>query len=350
MNSKKLLTKWVLNSLPAVQFNELIQDLLKIINGLKTKYKPHFSLREFIEVDYSSLFKKRIGALTSKHNEISYKDLNKDKFLREFRAKIDDKLSINEQLQEIGKKHGLSEYTISLESLPLILEINSDKKVISQRKEELFFEFEIYYDKIMTIFKFTGSSELKLKCYDFFQTIRINFNLDSPYRSPKKLSPVAIFMFLKMKGFNITMKNLIKKMDLDKKEVRRYFKKSVETYPEYLTKNRKKIVQNQIKSITDKFQFSEEFVANSEAILEKFWGLLSNTTESVAAGTVCILTMVVMDIENYTISDICSSLGFTQSAVNYQIKNKIFERLHIPGFQTITSSKELIKELIMKKY
>ena len=89
-------------------------------------------------------------------------------------------------------------------------------------------------------------------------------------------------------------------------------------------------------------------MANSEAIVEKFWALLSNTTESVAAGTVCILTMIVMDIENYPISDICTSLGFTQSAVNYQIKNKIFERLDIPGFQTITSSRELIKKFIMK--
>jgi len=133
-----------------------------------------------------------------------------------------------------------------------------------------------------------------------------------------------------------------------KKKVRRYFKRSVEMYPEYLTKNRKLIVHNQIKRIKDTFQFSEEFMANSEAILEKFWALLSNTTESVAAGTVCILTMIVMDIENFTIADICNSLGFTQSAVNYQIKNKIFERLGIPGFQTITGSKELIKKFIMK--
>ena len=143
-------------------------------------------------------------------------------------------------------------------------------------------------------------------------------------------------MFLKMKGFNITMKNLIKKMKLDEKKVRRYFKRSVEMYPEYRTKNRKTVVHNQIKRIKDTFEFSEEFMVNSKAIVEKFWALLSNTTESVAAGTICILTMIVMDLENYPISDICTSLGFTQSAVNYQIKNKIFERLGIPGFQTIT--------------
>ena len=55
-----------------------------------------------------------------------------------------------------------------------------------------------------------------------------------------------------------------------------------------------------------------------------------------------------MDIKDHTMAEICNSLGFTQSAVNYQIKHKIFEKLHIPGFKTITSSKELIKELIIK--
>lgn len=133
-------------------------------------------------------------------------------------------------------------------------------------------------------------------CFDFFQTMRNKFKVESPYRSPKKLSPVAIFMFLKMKGFNTTMKNLIKKMKLDEKEVRLYFKRSVEMCPEHHKKNRKIIVQNQIKRITDKFQFSEEFGVNSKAILGKFWALLNNTTESVAAGTVYILIMIVMDI------------------------------------------------------
>ncbi len=107
MNTKKLVTKTLLNSIPAVQFNDLIQDLLKIIKKLKTRYKPNFSLREFIDSDYTSLFKNRVNDLTNKYNELSYKDLNKDKLLREFRDKIDYKLSVNEKLQEIGKKHGL---------------------------------------------------------------------------------------------------------------------------------------------------------------------------------------------------------------------------------------------------
>ncbi len=168
----------------------------------------------------------------------------------------------------------------------------------------------------MAIFNFPSSPELKLECYDLFQNIHNKLKVERFYKNLKKLSPVVIFMFLKMKGYNITMKNLIHQIKLDEREVRRLFRRSIEVYPEYLKKNRKLIVQNQIRSIIDTFQLSEEFGVISEAILDKFWMLLSSTTESVAAGTVCILTMIVMDIKNRHISEICDSLGFTQSAVN----------------------------------
>ena len=348
MNSKKLITKSVLKHLLTVQFDELIQEVLRIVNNLKTRYTPNISLQEFIETDYTSLFKNRLSELTKMNTDINYEDLNRDKILHEFRDKKDYKIKIIEKLVEIGKKYGLSEYTITLESIPLILEVNSDKQAIDLIKGELYSEFEPFYNEIVDVFKFPSSLELKLECYDLFQNIYSRFKIETLYKNLKKLSPVVIFMFLKMKGYNITMKNLIHQMKLDEKEVRLLFRRSIEVYPEYLRKNRKVIVQNQIKSIIDKFQFSEEFGVISEAILDKFWMLLSSTTESVVAGTVCILTMIVMDIKNHPMAEICNSLGFTQSAVNYQIKNKIFEKLHIPGFKTITSSRELIKELIKK--
>ncbi|KKL82503.1 hypothetical protein LCGC14_1984120 [marine sediment metagenome] len=348
MNSKKLISKTVLNSLPAVQFNELFQDVSRIINKLKTRYTLNFSLQEFIDTDYTSLFQNRVSALTKPYPDLNYEDLNRDKLLREFRDKKDYKIKIIEKLQEIGKKYGLSEYDITLNLISLILEADSKKQDVNLSYGELLSEFEPFYNELMAIFNFPSSPELKLECYDLFQNIHNKLKVERFYKNLKKLSPVVIFMFLKMKGYNITMKNLIHQIKLDEREVRRLFRRSIEVYPEYLKKNRKLIVQNQIRSIKDTFQFSEEFGRTSEAILDKFWMLLGSTTESVVAGTVCILTMIVMDIKNHPISEICDSLGFTQSAVNYQIKNKIFEKLHIPGFKTITSSRELIKELIKK--
>ena len=348
MNSKKLISKTALNTLPVVQFNELFQDISRIINNLKTRYTQTFSLQEFNDTDYTSLFQNRVSDLTKEYPDLNYEKLNKDKLLREFRDKKDYKIKIIEKLQEIGKEYGLSEYDITLNSISLILEFDSETQAVNQKDEELFSEFEPFYNEILVIFNFPSSFELKLECYNLFQNIHTKFKTEKYYKNLNKLSPVVIFMFLKMKGYNITMKNLIHQMKLDEKEVRRLFRRSIEVYPEYLKKNRKLIVQNQIRSIKDTFQFSEEFGVISEAILDKFWMLLSSTTESVVAGTVCILTMIVMDIKNHPISEICDNLGFTQSAVNYQIKNKLFEKLHIPGFKTINSSRELIKELIKK--
>jgi len=348
LNSKKLLTKSVLKHLPTVQFDALIQEVSRIVNNLKSRYPPNLSLQEFIETDYTTLFKNRLSELTKQNTNLNYEDLNRDKILHEFKDKKDSKIKIIEKLVEIGKNYGLSEYNITLESIPLILKVDSDKQAIDLVKGELYSKFEPFYNEIVEVFKFPSSLELKLECYDLFQNIYSRFKIETLYKNLKKLSPVVIFMFLKIKGYNITMKNLIHQMRLDEKEVRLLFRRSIELYPEYLKKDKKSIIQNQIRSIIDKFKFPEEFGVTSEAILDKFWTLLSSTTESVVAGTVCILTMIVMDIKNHSMAEICNSLGFTQSAVNYQIKHKIFEKLHIPGFKTITRSKELIKELIMK--
>ena len=348
MSLKKNVTKSVLNSLSAEQFTRLMQEISSIVDRLTTRYKPDFSLQKFIELDYPSLAKRRAIALTTKYKELSYNDLNKDRILKEFNDKTDRKRRINGVMETIAKKYALDEYSFTLETIPLILEVNSDKQVIQLRKDETFSEFETVYNKLMSAFNFSDSSELKRECFDFFQNIRDQFNAESTYRYLKRLSPVTIFMFLKMNGYNITMKNLIEKMSLDEGKVRLYFKQSVKKYPEYHKKNRKLIVKNHIIHIKDTFQFSEEFMSNSEAILNTFWELLSNTTENVAAGTVSVLTMIVMDIKDPKIAEICADLGFVQSAVNYQIKNKIFKRLHIPGFQTVTRSKDLIIRLIVQ--
>ncbi len=82
--------------------------------------------------------------------------------------------------------------------------------------------------------------------------------------------------------------------------------------------------------------------------MEKLWSYISNTTEDVIAGTVCVLTVIAMDLNEYNYSQICKNIGIAPSTVIYQIRNKLFKRLHISGFQSVVKSREMIKELIMK--
>lgn len=347
LNSNKKLTKERLLSLPEKQVDDLIKDILNLVNNYKTKYKNEFVIRDFIENNYTALLKNRFIDIKKKFGELNYDILNKDKIIRDLKRKIDDKTSIRKVLREIAEKYNITDYDLAIESIPLIIDVKNEKKLIEFKKTRLFDDFENIYDKIILTLNLTVDKELKYECFNFFLAIWNQQKKGTKYRAPKKLSPIIVFMFFKKRGLNLNIKDITKNIDLSNKEIKQGLKEIIKIYPEYLKKNRRVLVQNKLEQVQNKFKFPKEFTNNSKAILEKFWPYMSNTTEGVAAGTVCVLTMIAMDIKEYNFSQICSNIGITQSAVIYQIKNKIFERLHISGFQSIIKSRLLIKDLIM---
>ena len=119
-------------------------------------------------------------------------------------------------------------------------------------------------------------------------------------------------------------------------------------YPEYLKKDKRGLVLTKVTQIKAKFRLPAQFKPNATAIMDKFWSYISNTTENVIVGTVCVLTILAMDIQKYSYSQICESIGIAPSTVIYQIRNKLFKRLHIAGFQSVLKSREMIKDLITK--
>ncbi len=346
MNSNKKLTKERLLSLPEKQVDDLIKDISNLENSFKTQYKNEFLLQDFIENDYPALLKNRFIAIKKKFGELNYEILNTDKVIRDLKRKIDIETSIRKKLREIAENNNITDFDLTIESIPLIIDVKNEKRLIGYKKARLFDAFENAYDNIILTLNLPGDKELKSECFKFFLTIRNKLKKGTKYRVAKKLSPIVVFMFLKMRGFNINIKDITKKINLSKKELKQDLNEIIKIYPEYLKKDRRVLIQNQLEQVKNKFKFPEEFMNNSKAILEKFWPYISNTTEDVAAGTVCVLTMIGMDIKKYKYSQICGYIGITQSAVIYQIKNKIFERLHISGFQSIKKSKLLIKDLI----
>ena len=347
LNSNKKLTKESLLSLPEKQVDDLIKEVLNLVNSYKIKYKNELLIRDFIENDYTALLKNRFRDIKKKFGELNYDILNKDEIIRDLKRKIDDKTSIRKLLREIAEKYNLTEYDLAIDSIPLIIDVKNEKKLIEYKKTRLFDDFENIYDKIILTLNLTVDKELKYECFNFLLTIRNKQKKGTKYRAPKKLSPIIVFMFFKMRGFNLNIKDITRKIDLSKKEIKQDLKEIIKTYPEYLKKNRIVLIQNKLEQVKNKFKFPEEFIDNSNAVLEKFWSYISNTTEDVAAGTVFVLTMIAMDIKEFSYSQICNNIGIAQSAVLYQIKNKIFKRLHISGFQSITKSRMLIKDLIM---
>jgi len=344
----KKMSKEVLLSIPEDQFRHLYLEIKKIIDHFKGNYERDFLLGEFIKKDYDMLLKNRFKALKKKYGELNYDVLNKDKIVKELKEKQNDKNSIRESLRLIGEKFNLTEYILTLEAIPLILNAKLERYLKKYKENELFNVFEEIYDDIILTLDFPADKNLKHACFTLFLEIWNKLKRGTKLRGPQNLSQIIIFMFFNMKGRNLTIKNITDTINISDKDMRQGLKEIIKIYPEYFKKDKKLLALNRIEQTQARFNLPIEFITNSKAIMEKFWPYISNTTENVIAGTVCVLTTIAMDIKGYHYSQICKSIGIAPSAVIYQIRNKIFQTLHILGFQSVVKSREMIKDLVMK--
>ena len=344
----KKITEEVLLSIPEAQFHTLYLEVKSIINDYEDKYEKKFLLGEFIKKDYDLQLKNRFNSIKKKYGELNYNVLNKDKIVKDLRNKQHDKASIRESLRVMGENYNLTEYNITLEALPLIIDVKWERKLKKYKKNNLFIVFDEIYDKVISSLHLPTDKKVKYTCFTLFLDIWNKLKRGTKLRGPQNLSPIIIFMFFNMKGRNLTIKNITDTIHISDKDMRHGLKEIIKVYPQYLEKDKKLLALNRIKQIQAKFRLPTEFSPNSKAIMEKLWSYISNTTEDVIAGTVCVLTVIAMDLNEYNYSQICKNIGIAPSTVIYQIRNKLFKRLHISGFQSVVKSREMIKELIMK--
>ena len=338
----------VLHSLSEKELEELYKEVLHIFDIYKDKYKEAFLLGEFIETNYDSLLKDRFKAIKKKYGELNYEVLNKDKIIRNLKAKIDDKASIRELLQNIYEKYNLTQYTVTLDFLSFVIHVKGKRQKKKYRENTLYKRFESIYDKIIESLKPTVDPNIEQECFTFFLEIWNRIKKGTKLRAPEILSPITIFMCFYMKGIHLEIKNICRRIKMTDKEFRQILNETIKIYPEYLKRDREILVRNKLELFKTELRFPDEFIVNANAILEKFWPFIQHTTETVIAGTIAILTVIGMDIKTYNYTQICKKIRCSQSAVLYQIKNKIFKTLNIPGFESIRQSREMIKELIIK--
>ena len=344
----KKITEEVILALPEDQFRELYLDIKSIITQFNDKYEEDFLLGEFIKKDYVMLLKQRFKALKKKYGELNYETLNKDKIVKDLKDEQNDKTSIEASLRNIGKKYNLTEYNLPLDFLPLVINARGKRYYKKNYEKDLVNVIEELYDKITFTLHFPLGETIKRQCIALFLEIYNKLKWGTKYRSPHNLSPIVIYMFFNMRGWNIDIKDITGIINISDKNMRQGLKEIIKVYPEYLKKDKKVLVLNRIQQIQVKFALPVEFVINSKAIMEKLWPFIYNTTENIIAGTVCVLTVIAMDIKKHNYPQICNNIGIAPSSVIYQIKNKLFKRLHISGFQSVEKSREMIKELILQ--
>ena len=234
----------VLYSLSEEGLEELYKEVLQILDIYKDKYTEAFLLGDFIEINYDSLLKDRFKAIKKKYGELNYEVLNKDKIIRNLKAKIDDKASIRELLQNIYEKYNLTQYTVTLDFLPFVIHVKEKRLKKKYRENKLFRIFESIYDKLIKSLRPSVDPNIKQECFSFFLEIWYRIKKGTKLRAPEILSPITVFMFFYMKGIHLEIKNICRRLKMTDKEFRQILNETIKKYPEYLKRDREILVRN----------------------------------------------------------------------------------------------------------
>lgn len=208
--------------------------------------------------------------------------------------------------------------------------------------------FELILNKLMFTLDLTKYINLYNECIQIFLQIWKRMRKGTKFRSPKRLGPVIIYMILKAKGFDIKISYFIEKININKKKFTEILKQAVIFYPTYFKRDRKTVIIKKINETREIFGFDRDFTNKYQEIFKKFWPIIKNTKDDVIAGVIFILTMIALGINSIPFVHVCNKIGIKMSTVNYQVKNKIFKSLHLPGFKSLKKSSNVIKDLIDK--
>ena len=168
----------------------------------------------------------------------------------------------------------------------------------------------------------------------------------SYYKRAKKLVPVILYMYFNIKCININPDKIIEVSNLTKRQFKIYFMEAVRYCPEYFSRDRIKMIQKLLLSVIVHFHFDREFIQVSDSLLRKLWNRLTNTTDSIIAGVVCILTMIKLDVNSVSYNAICKKLGIRMSSVFYQVKHSILSSETAEKFTGFKRSRDLLTPLL----
>ncbi|MEJ2251102.1 MAG: hypothetical protein P8Y97_15795, partial [Candidatus Lokiarchaeota archaeon] len=185
---------------------------------------------------------------------------------------------------------------------------------------------------------------------DLVLDIRSQLAKGTKYHNIQRLVPVVIYISLKLKLIPINQYEVIELGHINKKDFNAFKLQIYRVKPDYIERNRKEYVIRRIFEIREHFGLDMMFYNIAVSILEKMWAVIKNTTDDVIAGLVSSIVILCSyhDHDNINVNSLCQMLGIRMSTIQSQVSRKIFQRLKVPGFQSLVRSSDLLKTIMEK--
>ncbi len=182
--------------------------------------------------------------------------------------------------------------------------------------------------------------------HSFYQKVLNNIQKGTQYRNPIKLTPIALYLFMKTNGFDIASKDYYEAAGLSREQFRKGLMCVRNYCPEYINRDKRGIVLRKIINVRTHFSFNSQFTEISECLLEKLWVFIKDTKEEIIAGVICILTMIKLPVHNVKYDIICKKLGVKFGTITNQVKYNLCKSFKIEGFKGFRRTSYLLKPVL----
>ena len=166
-------------------------------------------------------------------------------------------------------------------------------------------KFNEIFDNLVKNLSLPRIHELKKECGRIFNNLYRSSKKTSSYDRLKIMIPIIIYMVLKKNGINIRRNDFIAKINFDQKEFNEAYKRVILQYPDYQKRDKKLVTRRKVVNVRSHFNFDDEFLINSEKILQDFWPFIQHAKEEISSGLTCIFTMIRMEIISPSFNEIC---------------------------------------------
>ena len=329
----------------------IISEILE--KELENLYSEYSTLKTYVSTDDE----KEIVRLRSKDKCSKSKIYQKTRLSKAIISAI-----LNDKLKETRSEYSTIHTYVSNEDVREIVQLLKEEfslnkisvkmkiplKIIKTilRSEYIIPRFENIYNKVVSDIQTRKAVISMVECYSFYLEIHGQFNNNAKYKDPIKLTPIAIYFYLRSNNVIVTTTEFIRAANLTREEFRNGFKTVFPHCKNPWPIDHKVIIYSLIAKIQEEFKLPNYFNNLTRVILDKYGHYLMHTKPEITAGVVCILSLLKLRIKSVTMSTICRSLGFQMSAALYQVKNNILKRMGIKGFQGFKKTAHLIEPLL----
>ncbi len=218
-------------------------------------------------------------------------------------------------------------------------------------KGEILTQFGEWYHKFgneLSTNSTTKLKHLKGKAIKTFFKILDELPKSPSYKHLNRILPVFIFSFLRANTIDVSISLLLNLSGMDKHKCFQALKRINGIFPEYVKRDRKQVVLGKVRVIKTYFGLDSRFFENATKILHRFWEFLCNTGDNIIAGTIAALALLSVH-SKLPVLRVCEKIGISQSAIIYQIRNKLLKRLNLTGFKTFRQAKNMLTSEVLEK-